>query len=341
MSETFGTLPSGERVHQFTLTGPSGGRLQLLDLGATVTSYRLAGDDPATEVLVGFDDLAGQLDGLNSYFGSVVGRYANRIANARITVDGVEHQLSANDGTNTLHGGAEGFSHRVWQVVDEADDHVEFVLTSPDGDQGFPGEVEAHARYEVLDDGFALELSATTTAPTPVCLTSHLFVNLAGGGTIEDHVLTVEADAYVPIDERSIPVSGPVDVGGTPFDFREGARLGDRVRMVDEQVRLAKGVDHSFDLRAAGEGVRTVARVVEPVTGRQLELRADAPALQVYTGNFLEGIWASRNGMLRQGDALALEPHAHPDSPNQDWAADVVLRPDQEYRSRMGWHFSA
>lgn len=333
---SFGTLPQGGEVTQFTLTGPTGGQLTVLDYGAATTSYRTQADDPSTEVLVGFDDLAGHLDGMGTYCGAVVGRYANRIANATITVDGITHELAANEGTTVLHGGQDGFSHRVWEVADQTESSIDFTLTSPDGDQGFPGEVSARARYEVLDDGFALELSATTTAATPVCLTSHLFVNLAGGGSVEGHEITVPADRFTPIDESSIPISAPIPVDGTPFDLRQGARIGERVRDAHEQIGVAKGIDHSFEV--SGTGLRTVAQVHEPTTGRRLELKADAPALQVYTGNFLEGVWVSRSGRLRQGDGLALEPGVHPDSPNQGWAADVILRPGQEYRTRMEWH---
>lgn len=321
-----------------TLTGLTGARLQLSARGATVTSYRLDANDPTTEVVVGFDDPEQERVASSAYFGAVVGRYANRIANGRFTLDGVEHQLATNEGTTTLHGGPGGVSKVDWTVVEQSDHRVRLELTSPDGDQGFPGTVVMGATYELVDDGFTLELDATTDAPTPLCLTSHLYVNLAGGGSIEDNVLTVSADGYVPIDAQSIPLSGPVPVEATPFDFRQGARIGDRVRMDHEQIGVAKGIDHSFDL--VGEGLRTVATVECERSGRRLELIADAPALQVYTGNFLDGTWISRQGRLRQGDALALEPDVHPDSPNQEWADDVVLRPGQHYRTRMEWHFT-
>lgn len=338
MTELFGTTPTGEDVRRYTLTSPSGARLQLLDLGASASSYRLQAGDAGSEVLVGFDTLAQHLIGSASYFGDVVGRYANRIANGRFTLDGEEFVLDTNEGTTSLHGGPGGISKRVWRVTDQTEDVITFALTSPDGDQGFPGEVEIRATYRLLDDGFGLELAATTDRATPLCLTSHLFVNLAGGGSLDDHVLTVDADGYEPIDSASIPVSGPVLVEGTPFDLRQGARIGDRVREAHEQIELAKGIDHSFDLN--GTGMRVVATLEHPGSGRRMELHADAPALQIYTGNFLDGTWASRNGRLRQGDAIALEPHVHPDSPNQSWADDVILRPSEEYRSRMEWHFS-
>lgn len=338
-AENAGTLDDGRQVQRFTLTGVGPGRLQVLDAGAAAMSYRLVADDPATEVLVGFEDAEGYRAGLvGGYFGCVVGRYANRIAGGRFSIDGVEFQASSNEPPNTLHGGVDGFSHRVWTVVEHSHDRLVLGLSSPDGDQGFPGSVEARAAYSVIEDGFVLELSGTTDAPTPFGLTSHLYLNLAGGGTINEHLLQVPASGYVPIDAASIPTSGPVPVQGTAFDLREPTRIGERVRMPDEQIGLAKGIDHSYDVD--GSGLREVARVEEPGTGRTLRLVSDAPALQVYTGNFLDGAVVSAGRRLRQGDAMALEPHDHPDSPNQDWAADVVLRPGQEWSRRIEWHFS-
>ncbi|MGA4506751.1 aldose epimerase family protein [Propionibacteriaceae bacterium G1746] len=338
--EVIGTTRDGRPVRRFTLTAPSGARLQVLDAGASAMSYRLDGEDPATEMLVGFDTVEGFENGIGGgYFGAVVGRYANRIAGGRFTIDGVEHQVSTNEGGNTLHGGVEGFSHRTWSVVSSSRDQVTFELTSPDGDQGFPGELVARARYELLADGFALALSAVTDQATPVCLTSHLYVNLASGGSAYDHTLQVHADEWLPIDGESLPqASGLASVEGTPFDLREPVRIGDAVSSDDPQVRAVRGIDHSFEI--LGDGLREVAVLTEPVTGRVLRLVADAPALQVYCGNFLDGSLVSRNGALGQGHALALEPDVHPDSPNQDWAGDVVLRPGDEWTSRIEWHFA-
>lgn len=338
-SNPFGTLPDGRAVTEYVLTREPGTRLAVLDLGACANSFRLRGDDPTTEVVVGFDSVERQQAAASAYFGAVVGRYANRIANGRFTLDGQEYQLTTNEGDTTLHGGTEGFNARTWQLVDHDADSITLQLTSPDGDQGFSGQVVAQARYALLADGFALDLSATTDAPTVLALTSHLYLNLAGGGTVEDHLLQVEADQYVPIDAASIPLGRLEDVAGTPFDLRTPTRIGDAVRMDGEQVALAKGIDHSFDIR--GKGLRPVARVECPANGRRLELVSDQPALQVYTGNFLDGEWIPASGQrLRQGDALALEPHVHPDSPNQPWDSDVVLRPGGRWSSRIEWHFA-
>ena len=334
-----GTTDDGRTITRYTLTHPAGGRLQLVDLGAGAISYRLDAADASTEVLVGFDDVEGLMAGMSiGYFGFVVGRYANRIANSRFTIDGVEHTVAANEGPTSLHGGPDGFSHRIWQVASHDDTHVEFTLTSPDGDQGFPGTVQASARYEVVEDGFTLDLGATTDAPTPVCLTSHLYLNL-GEGSIHDHHLQIPASHYVEVGQDLIPTSAPVSVEGTPFDLREGARIGDRVGDPHPQMQQSGGFDHSFDVD--GVGLRDVAWLTDPETGRQLTLRSDSKALQFFSGNQLDGTLTTRGRALQRGDALALEPDVHPDSPNQDWAADVVLRPGEQYSNRIEWHFTS
>ncbi len=334
---TYGTLPAGE-VHEYVLTRPGAPRVGVLDLGATVNSIRLDADDPASEVVVGFPDLDARLPAVSAYFGAVVGRYANRIADARFELDGVTYDLSANEAGNTLHGGVEGFDSRIWTPVEASSDAITFELVSPDGDQGFPGRLTARATYTLLDDGLALDLSASTDAPTVCLLTSHLYVNLAGSGTAENHLLSVEADQYVPIDARSIPLGELADVAGTPFDLRSPAPIGVRVRADDAQIGLVQGIDHSFQVR--GEGLRRMARVEDPATGRVLELFSDQPGVQVYTGNFLDGSWVGASGArLRQGDALALEPQQHPDAPNQHWSSDAVLRPGEQWTSRIEWRF--
>lgn len=337
MSRIFGTLPDGREVTEHVLEHPGGIRLTVLDLGATVNSVRLVGDDPATEVAIGFDSLDRQ-QAATAYFGSVVGRYANRIAGGRFTLDGVEHQVTQNEGETTLHGGLDGFNARTWRVVEASAQSLVLELVSPDGDQGFPGQVTAQARYSLLDKGFRLELEATTDAPTVCWLTSHLYLNLAGHGSIDEHLLQVDADGYVPIDAHSIPLGRVDDVSGTPFDLRTSTAIGAAVRTDDPQVGLAKGIDHSFAVN--GSGFRRHARIECPANGRSLELWSDQPALQVYTGNFLDGEWVGHFGdRMRQGDAIALEPHQHPDSPNQNWEPSPVLRPGQVWTWAAEWRF--
>ncbi|WP_420176522.1 aldose epimerase family protein [Luteococcus sp. OSA5] len=335
----FGTLDDGREVTEFLLGSQDGPQLRLLDLGAAVHGFRLRGDDPETETVVGFSTLARQQEATSAYFGAVVGRYANRIAKASFELDGVRHHITANEGSTALHGGTEGFSSQVWLVADRGDDFITFRLVSPDGDQGFPGELRALATYRLVADGFRLELSATTDAPTICCLTSHTYLNLASRGTAEEHLLLVEADQFVPIDQDSIPLGSLADVADTPMDLRSPTRIAERVREEDEQIALAHGIDHSFEIR--GTGMRRHARLECPATGRAMELHSDQPALQVYTGNFLDGSWIPASGQrLRQGDAVALEPQQHPDSPNQDWGRSAVLRPGETWHNTIEWRFS-
>lgn len=336
---TLGHLPDGRPLTQLVLGRTDGPQLRLLDQGASVHGFRLRGDDPSSEVVVGFADLEHQQQAIGAHFGAVVGRCANRIAGGSFELDEVRHQVTQNEGSTALHGGVDGFTFRTWRVVEDCDESITFELVSPDGDQGFPGELTARATYRLLDDGFRLELSATTDAPTVCCLTSHAYLNLAGGGTAEDHVLTVEADQFVPIDSASIPLGHLEPVDDSPFDLRTPTRIADAVRVEHPQIAVAKGIDHSFEVR--GEGMRRHARLECPASGVTLELFSDQPALQVYTGNFLDGAWVPTSGQrLRQGDALALEPHQHPDSPNQDWGHSVVLRPGQTWFRTIEWRFS-
>jgi aldose 1-epimerase len=331
----FGELPGGATVTAYRLTSPGGGLvLTVLDLGATVQSLRRGAGQAS--IVLGYDDLAGYLSPDNDYQGAVVGRFANRIAGARFTLDGTEHRLDANDGTSCLHGGASGYDQRVWTAVDHDERSVTLQLDSPDGDQGFPGNLRVTARYEVTDASVELRLTATSDRRTVVNLTNHSYFNLAAGGSsIDDHTLEVPADHYLPVDEDSIPLGRLEDVTDTPFDLRVAARLGDRIRDPHPQVRRARGIDHSFAPR--GTGLRPVAVLSEPTSGRRLTVLTDQPALQVYTGNFLTGGVVSGRGLLRQGDGIALETQLHPDTPNQPDLGRATLEPGAEYRNTTVW----
>lgn len=330
----FGRMPDGTPVTAYELSVDGGLVLTVLDLGATVQS--LAEGEGERSVVLGYDDVASYLSPDNAYQGAVVGRYANRIAGARFGLDGTTHELEANDGENSLHGGHHGYHLRVWTLVDHDEDSLTLGLDSPDGDQGYPGHLSVRARYEVAKDSVSLTLSATCDGRTVVNLTNHSYLNLAAdGSSVDDHVLTVHADRYLPVDGAAIPLGGPEDVTGTPFDLRGGARLGDRVRDGHPQVRQAQGIDHSFELR--GGGLREVAVLTEPRTGRRLTLLTDQPALQVYTGNWLDGTTWGGGRLLRQGDGVALETQRHPDGPNRPDLAAATLEPGEEYRNTTVW----
>ncbi|MFW6868396.1 aldose epimerase family protein [Nocardioides sp. CPCC 206347] len=320
-----------------------GPELHLLDVGATVQRLVVTGGDGVRrDVALGLADGAA-VRSSPDYVGSIVGRYANRIAGGRWILDGTGFSVPTNDRGHHLHGGPDGFHTRTWRVVEQSEDAVVLELVSPDGDAGYPGELTARARYSVSGDAVELELTATTTASTIVNLTSHAYLNLHGAGTIDEHRLTVPARAYTPVDDTSIPIGAHEPVDGTPFDLRRPTALGAVVRSDHPQVRSARGIDHNFVVD--GGGWRPVAVLEGPATRTRMELWSDQPGLQVYTGNFLDGSALDREGrMLRQGDGIALEPQRHPDSPNRqagpDWPS-AVLRPGETYRSRMAWVFSA
>jgi galactose mutarotase-like enzyme len=327
-------------VQVLTIGTEPGPVLELLDLGASV--HRLwvtGGDGVRRNVVLGHPSPEAYLASTN-YLGATVGRYANRIAGGRLPVDGHEVRVGTNDRGNTLHGGPEGFSRRLWEVVDGSANRARLRLVSADGDQGFPGRLEVVVLFEVTADGVRVGFEATTDATTVVNLTSHAYFNLdgEGAGTVDDHLLSVAADDYLPVDDSGIPSGGPAPVRGTPFDLRRPTRVGDCARDGHPQVAAARGIDHNFCLH--GSGFRTVATVDSRRTDTRMELLSDQPGLQVYSGNFLDGALGSTRGRLyRQGDGLALEPQLFPDSPNRPDFASPVLRPGDTYRAVLEWRF--
>ena len=341
VSAPFGTLPDGSDVTAHTLSASAEGlRLTVLDLGATVARLRVpSGGRGWTDVVLGLGSAADYAAASNPYLGATVGRYANRVGAARFSLDGTRHELAANEGATCLHGGPVGFNARRWSVIDADETSLELELVSPDGDQGFPGTVTARARYVVSDDTVTIEHRAETDAPTVVSLTNHAYFNLAGRGTVDDHGLTVAADAYLPVDAHSIPLGWPEPVQDTPFDLRAGGEIGERVRSPHPQVQQASGLDHAFVL--PGDGLGLAARLEHPGTGSVLEVSTTQPSVQVYTGNKLDGTLADRAGhRLGARGGIALECQGYPDAPNQPSFPSAVLRPGEEYRATTEWRFS-
>lgn len=322
-------------VQSFVLQRPGAPRVEILDLGGTINSVRLVPDDPATEVSLRFDGDAAREHA--RYASTLIGRYANRIRGGKFPLNGVEHVITTNENGNSLHGGATGFDQAVWRVEEQSDDAILLSHVSPDGDQGFPGEVTATARYELIDAGLALTLTASSTADTFCALTSHAYWDLSSGRGIEGQLLTIDADEYCPIGPDLLPIQGSQPVDGTGLDLREATPIRDVVRRVDDQIGLAGGVDHAFAIR--GEGMRRHVRLEEPQSGRVMEVWSDAPASQVYTGNMLDGSWIANGHRLRQRDAIAIEPAVYPDAPNQAWAADALLRAGETAARRIEWRF--
>jgi aldose 1-epimerase len=327
-------------VHLLTIGTAPGPVVEVLTLGATVHRLHVTGaDGERRNVVLGHPDVGERLASGDNV-GGTNGRYANRIDAGRFLLDGREVHVATHDRGNSLHGGPEGFDLRLWDVLEHGPYDVVLAMTSPDGDQGFPGAVSATVRYHVDGDTVAVTMEATTDATTVVNLTNHAYFHLAGegSGTVDDHVLQVEADEFTPVDGTGIPLGGHASVEGTPFDLREPAVLGPALRTEHPQVVDARGGDPNFVVR--GTGLRRAAVLASPRAGTRLELWSDQPGLQVYTGNFLDGTRRSTSGgRYRQGDGIALEPQLFPDSPNRPEWPSAVLVPGETYRSTLEWHF--
>jgi aldose 1-epimerase len=346
---TFGEMPApdGRTVKQFTLRA-GGLELRAIGYGGTIVSLRVPDrDGTLDDIVLGHDSLRGYLEH-SPYFGAIVGRYANRIAQGRFTLDGVDHQLARNDGGQHLHGGIRGFDKVLWNATTGESGtgaSVTFSHLSPDGDEGYPGTLEAVVTYTLTDRGeLEIDYVARTDRPTVVNLTQHSYFHLGAGRTasILDHELTVYADEFVPVNAGLIPTGQLAAVRGTPFDFRSPTRIGERIGAPHEQLRLAGGYDHCYVLRRAGRETSLVhaARVEESLSGRTLDVYTTEPGMQLYSGNFLDGSIRGKAGRVyghRSG--FCLETQHFPDSPNQPAFPSVVLRPGEEYRSRTVYSF--
>ena len=338
--ERFGETPDGRPVERITIGSAPGVVVDVLTLGATAHRVEVAGRDGVRrDVVLGRDTVADLL-GVDGFLGATIGRYANRIARGRFTLDGEPVVVATSDRGNSLHGGPDGWDKRLWTVESSTPTSVTLSLVSPDGDQGFPGEVSARVTYAVDGSVVRITHEATTTAPTVVNMTNHSYFNLDGdgAGTIDGHALAVYADHYTPVDATGIPLGDHAPVDGTPFDLRTPTLLGPVLRVDDPQLADAAGIDHNFVI--VGSGLRPVALLSSPSTGISLELHSDQPGLQVYTGNVLTG--PGRAGWrYRAGDGIALEPQLAPDTPNRPSWPSARLAPGETYRSVLEWHFRA
>jgi aldose 1-epimerase len=331
-AERFGTTPDGEEVDRFTLSAGAV-RVQVLSYGGVVSAVEAPdrhGD--LANVVLGFNDLTDYVH-RSPYFGCITGRYANRLAGGRFTLDGRTFHIPLNDGPNALHGGGIGLDKRVWKVEEAGDAAVRLHHVSPEGDQGFPGTVALTVTYTLAADGaLRIDYMATTDAPTVLNLTNHSYFNLAGEGRgdVYGHVVRIAADRYTPIGAGLVPTGAIEPVAGTPLDFTIATPVGARIRDSHPQLVLGQGYDHNYVLR--DEPV--AATVLEPASGRTLTVATTEPGLQFYTGNFLDGSLVGTAGRAyRQGDGFALETQHFPDSPNQPEFPSTVLRPGQELNS--------
>ena len=346
----FGTLGDGTAIDAVTLTNDHGVSARIIAYGATLQSLTAPDrDGKSADVLLGYDDLASYVNKPN-YFAVTVGRYANRIAGGRFSLDGKTYQLPLNDGTNSLHGGTQGFDKQVWRITDVRQGPVASVtlaLTSPDGDQGFPGTLEAKVTYTLDEKNqLTIDFDATTDKPTIVNMTNHGIFNLAGEGAatgILDHKLTIPAAHFTPVDETLIPTGELKAVDGTVFDFRKGRIIGEGIRDgTDPQIVIGHGYDHNFALDAGlTKEPKLAARLEDPKSGRVLEVLSTEPGVQVYTGNFLDATLVGKHGHLyRQGDGIAMEPQKFPDAPNQPEFVSARVDPGKPYHHRMIFRLS-
>lgn len=341
-----GTLPDGTKVESITLRDSSGMQAQLWTLGAALHALQVPDRDGKFADVVLADATLDATLAKPQYFGTVVGRFANRIAKGTFTLDGKSYTIPTNDGPNTLHGGTRGFDKVVWDVVEARPDRATLRYVSPDGDQGYPGKLTVTASYALEGDGkLAIEYRATTDAPTIVNLSNHAYWNLSGegSGTAMDHELTIDADAYTPVDETLIPTGEVTSVAGTVFDFRTPKPIGRDLRTGSEpQLLRGRGYDHNWVVsRAIAKAPREVARVHDPRSGRVLTLTSAQPGLQFYSGNFLDGTTVGKSGRVyRQGDAFVLEPQLFPDTPNQPAFGSARLVPGKQYVNRMVYRFT-
>jgi len=342
--EPFGTTPDGEAVQLITLTNAKGVEMRVMTYGAIIVSLKVPDKSGALgDVMLGYDSLAGYVKS-SPYFGAVVGRYGNRIAKGKFTLDGKTYTLAVNNGPNALHGGIKGFDKVVWSAdTSHAADGqcIRLHYTSKNGEEGYPGTLRIMVTYTLTDSNeVQIAYEATTDKATPVNLTQHSYFNLAGTGDILGHQLTINADSMTPVDSTLIPTGELMPVKGTPFDFTAPHAIGERINADHPQIKYGLGYDHNFVLNRRDTGLVVAAVLTEPTTGRTLEVRTTEPGMQFYSGNFLDGTLMGKGGTVyKHRTGMCLETQHYPDSPNHPSFPSTILKPGETYRSRTVWTF--
>lgn len=338
VTKEFGTMDDGSNVQLFILTNNSGMEVSITNYGGIVTSLKVPDKDGNIEnVVLGFDNLEQYKSG-HPFFGAIAGRYANRIANGQFELNGETYQLAANNGENHLHGGVEGFDKKLWDAeVNEEENSITLSYLSPDGEEGYPGNLDTDVTYTLTEDNeLQIDYNATTDKATIVNLTNHSYFNLSGDPSqgILDHLLTIQANRYTPVDEGLIPTGEIRPVEGTPFDFTEPETVGARIDSIPP------GYDHNYVLNNPNSGVRKIATVEHEESGRIMEVYTDQPGVQLYTGNFLDGSLTDHHGNpIEQYAALCLETQTFPDSPNKTDFPSPVLNPGETYKTTTIYQF--
>jgi len=345
----FGRLADGSTVEAVVLANGNGMSATVITVGATLQALLVPDRDGSpADVVLGYASAARYLE-QPQYFGSTVGRFANRIANGRFTLDGVDYQLERNDGPNHLHGGVAGFDKALWRIESLSDGpaaEVVLAYSSADGEGGYPGTLEVRARYALNEQNeLTIDYTATTDRPTIANITNHSYFNLAGDDGDTDILaqqLTLHAEYFTPVDSTLIPTGELRNVAGTPFDFRTSKPIGRDIRDGrNEQLMMGRGYDHNFVVNGEAGVLRPAARLADPASGRVMELLTTAPGVQFYSGNFLNATTAGKSGRVyRQGDALCLEPQVFPDAPNKAQFPSARLDPGEVYRNSMVLRFS-
>ena len=350
---TFGVTAEGDSAHLYTLSNGDDVTITIMNYGGIITSFEVPDREGQMEdIVLGFDSLAGYRSeayaAANPYFGALIGRYGNRIADGEFSLDGEMYTLETNNGPNHLHGGTEGFDRVLWEADPfEGEGEVGLVLThtSPDGHGGYPGRLDVEVTYTLTDENeLAIDYQASTSKATPVNLTQHSYFNLDGqaDGSILDHELMINAETFTPTDSTLIPTGTFRSVADTPFDFREPTPIGARIDQDHRQLEIAGGYDHNFVLaRQDRDSLHLAARVYDPDTGRQMDVLTTEPGLQFYSGNFLDGSLTGKGGAsYPRRSGLALETQHFPNSPNEPDFPSTILRPDETYSSRTVYRFS-
>ena len=340
--QPFGTLGDGTAVDLYTLTNRNGLEARIINYGGILVSLRApdrAGN--LADVVLGFDTLDEYVRH-NPFFGCLVGRYGNRIANGRFTLNGVEYKLVQNDGQNHLHGGTRGFDKVVWEALEAEDNKLQLRYRSRDGEEGYPGTLDVQVIYTLTDaDEWRIDYAATTDRDTVLNLTNHTYFNLGSAETILDHEMQLHASHYTATKPDLIPNGEILPVHDTPLDFNTPQRIGDRIDSAFEPIKMAGGYDHNYIVNGQPGELRLAARVTEPVSGRVLEARTDQPGVQFYSGNFLTGAIVGKGGrpMVRRA-GFCLETQHYPDSPNQPTFPSTVLRPGETYSTTTIYKFT-
>ena len=343
----FGRMPDGQEVVEYTLDNGRGLKVSAINYGGIVTALHVPDrEGRSSNIVLDLPTLEAYVE-RNPNFGTIVGRFANRLAGGRFELDGVKHQVTLNNGPNSLHGGHRGFGKRWWHMAPVQHDGataLELRYTSADGEEGYPGEMRVTVRYSLGTDAneWRIDYEAVCDAPTIVNLSHHGYFNLGGTGSILDHRLTLHASRYAPVDATLIPTH-LADVAGTPFDFRQPMPIGARIRDSHPQLLTAKGYDHNWvlDRQGADAGrLALAARLEHALSGRAMEVWTTEPGVQFYSGNFLDGSLAGTAGAAwRQSDGLCLETQHFPDSPNHPEFPATTLRPGEVFRSSTSHRF--